>query len=113
MLYGFSRITARTIVSTMLGQEVPDLDDVANSALSELAMMMTVRATAELSAAGYECQFSVPVVVDVPGTILNISSSQMKMGFSSDLGLLNIRIALADNAHDDEDSLDWLWSRWR
>ena len=113
VLYGFSRITARTIVSTMLGQEVPDLDDVANSALSELAMMMTVRATAELSAAGYECQFSVPVVVDVPGTILNISSSQMKMGFSSDLGLLNIRIALADNAHDDEDSLDWLWSRWR
>ena len=105
VLYGFSKITARTIVSAMLGQEVPDLDEVANSALSELAMMMTVRATAE--------QFSTPVVVDVPGTVLNISSSQMRMSFASDLGLLSIRIALADNLHDDEDSLDWLWQRWR
>ena len=91
---------------------MPDLDEVANSALSELAMMMTVRATAELSAAGYVCQFSAPVVVDVPGTVLNISNSQMRMNFSSDLGLLSIRIALADNSHDDEDSLDWLWQRW-
>ena len=123
VLYGFSRRTARAIVSTMLGQKVKDLDDVAGSAISELANMITLHATAQLANSGYSCEFKSPIIVDTPGTTIKLGESQAKIAFTSELGELNVMIALvgeasqqvaaAANARTSQDSLGWLWQRWQ
>ncbi len=113
ILYGFSIKTARTIVATMLGEEHRGLDEVARSALSELANMITVNAASELGTAGYTCKFGQPTLLVPTGTpVQNIGDSQLRLSFSSDVGFLHIRIALSDKTAGD-DSLGWLWQQWR
>lgn len=123
VLYGFSRKTARRIVATMLGQKVKDLDDVAESAISELANMITIHATAHLANSGYSCEFKPPIIVDTPGTPIKMGESQVKVAFASEIGELNVVIALVGevgeqvaataNPGTGQDALGWLWQRWQ
>jgi len=114
VLYGFSLNTARTMIDCIMGEEVQNWDDVAGSALAELAQMITTRATAELAAARYKCQFSVPMVVEAIGQPLNVGVDQIQVSFVSQIGPLNVRFALDDaTVVKDNDLLDWLRMRYK
>ena len=57
-LYGMSDVTASKIAAQMLGQDVDEIDELASSALGELANMITGNATTYLEAAGYTCDIT-------------------------------------------------------
>ena len=112
VIYGFNLSTAKKVVGTMMGQEVKSLDDVANSALAELANMITVHASAELSASGVGCTFNAPLILQPAGIRLEyMTNPHMRATFGSELGNLNIHISLY-NSNQDAD-VDWLMQRWR
>jgi chemotaxis protein CheX len=111
VIYGFSIGTARKVVGKMMGEEVKRLDDVANSALAELANMITVHASAELSASGIACTFNAPLILQPAGVpIKYMANPHVRASFGSDLGSLNIHIGLASTSRDED--VDWLMQRW-
>lgn len=112
VMYGFNLGTAKKVVGQMMGQEVNTLDDVAASALVELANMISVHASAELSNAGFNCKFDQPVLISPAGSWLAyMTNPHIKAMFASDLGNLVIHIGLHSDSSDD--STDWLWQRWK
>lgn len=114
VLYGFSRNTARTMIDCMMDEEIQNWDDVAGSALGEMAQMITTHATSELALANYKCQFSVPMIIETIGQPLNVNSDQIQVSFVSEIGPLNIRFALNDTTVvKDDDLLDWLRMRYK
>ncbi len=64
IVYNFSRDTARTIASTMMmGMPVPELDDMAQSAISELGNMLAANAGMLLEAQGVSMNISPPTLI--------------------------------------------------
>lgn len=109
VLYGFSLATARTMIDCIMDEEIQNWDDVAGSALGELAQMITSHATSALSAANYKCRFSVPMIIDRVGAPLNVVTDQIQVSFVSEIGPLNVRFAIEDaTVAKDDDLLDWL-----
>lgn len=97
VLYEFNQTTALSVAGTMLGEQLETLDEMALSALGELANMITGNATTLLAQAGYECEISPPVILEPRGLSLNITGGiQIKVEFMSESGPLGIRIGLAE-----------------
>lgn len=71
VIYGMSLVTADQIASLMLGQPVRTFDQLAASAIAELANMITGNAMALLSEAGYICDITPPSIIR--GTNVKIS----------------------------------------
>ncbi|HLK59276.1 MAG TPA: chemotaxis protein CheX [Chthonomonadaceae bacterium] len=77
VIYGMSLVTADQIASLMLGQPVRTFDQLAASAIAELANMITGNAMALLSEAGYVCDITPPSIVrgtNVKISMLNVPS---------------------------------------
>lgn len=98
VLYGFGGGTAIAVASAMIGETVTELDDMSMSALGELANMITGNAATQLSAKGYECDISPPLIIEPSGSrISTLSGMQILTSFKSEYGELNIRICLNEN----------------
>lgn len=98
VLYGFGGGTALAVASAMIGEQVTELDDMSMSALGELANMITGNAATQLSAKGYECNISPPLIIEPSGSrISTLSGMQILTSFKSEYGELNIRICLNEN----------------
>jgi len=64
VVYNFSEENAKKIASKMMmGMEVPDFDDMAQSAISELTNMLTANASIEFSKIGKNINISTPTLV--------------------------------------------------
>ena len=63
VIYGMSLITADKIASQMVGQPIRTFDQLAASAIAELANMVTGNAMLLLSEAGYVCDITPPSIV--------------------------------------------------
>src|SRR5215813_10089111 len=77
VIYGMSLVTADQIASQMLGQPIRTFDNLAASAIAELANMITGNAMALLSEAGFICDITPPSIVrgtNVKISMLNIPS---------------------------------------
>ena len=93
-----------------MGEELDELDEIALSALGELANMISGNAATELAAAGFFCQISPPLLLWPAGCrFTDKLTTQILVVLDSDLGPLHVRIDLAERP--DEDGLDWLWQR--
>ncbi len=98
VLYGFGGGTAIAVASAMIGETVTELDDMSMSALGELANMITGNAATQLSAKGYECDISPPLIIEPSGSrISTLSGMQILTSFKSEYGELYIRICLNEN----------------
>ena len=64
VLYGMNVQTALNLVSRVMGQEFPELNDLARSGVAELGNVITGQATIKLSQAGYESQISPPTMIE-------------------------------------------------
>ena len=110
VLFGFNKDTASAIVGKILGLEVQDFNEVARSALGELANMITVNAVSDLAAAGQTCQMSPTVFADHIGTkITNLGSTQRRAVFISELGFLHMRVCLVERPRGED--MGWLMNR--
>ena len=95
VLYGFSMETAKSLISTMLGDGVDASDGIALSALGEIANMITGNAATNLAEQGYRCSISPPVMLEPMGSrISTLGGSQILVTFTSAVGPLHIRISL-------------------
>ena len=98
VLYGFAGNTSLAVASAMIGEPVSELDDMCMSALGELANMITGNAATQLSAKGYVCDISPPLIIEPSGSrISTLQGMQIMTSFKSQFGELYIRISLNEN----------------
>ncbi len=97
VLYEFSEATARAIAGAMMGSPVDQLDEMALSAIGELANIITGNATIQLAAAGYSCDISPPVILQPKGLEIRATTGiQINVRFDSALGPVGIRVGLSE-----------------
>ena len=98
VLYGFAGGTGLAVASAMVGELVTELDDMSMSALGELCNMITGNAATQLSAKGYVCDISPPLIIEPSGSrISTLHGMQIMTTFKSEFGELYIRICLNEN----------------
>ena len=97
VLYEFSGDTAKGVASAMIGEPLEQMNDIALSAIGELANMITGNAATLLAGAGFVCDISPPVMLEPKGARITLpSGSQIEVQFTSTHGPFNIRIGLAE-----------------
>ena len=98
VLYEFDKETAEGVVTRMLRGPVDLHEEIALSALSELANMITGNAASQLAAAGYPCEISPTVVLNPKqsGFTFRTGTPQIQARFMSLLGELKIRVGLSE-----------------
>lgn len=97
VLYGFTQDSARSIASKMIGQEVIEMDEMALSAIGEIANMITGNAATLLANLGTECEITPPVIIEPSGSrFTTFGGPQILVKFASDLGPLHIRISMTE-----------------
>ena len=103
VLYGFTEDLVRQIVQRLVGEEVDPRDQMALSALGEIANVITGNAATQLAASGYGCDISPPVILEPVGATLTAGvPKQIQVTFESEMGLLRVRIGLAENSGSNE-----------
>ncbi len=96
VVYNMSDETARFIASKMMmGMPVDELNEMAQSALSEMSNMLTANAATNLAAMGMEVDISTPSLTVGKDFKIKISSSQylvVKMDIGGQIMELNIAV---------------------
>ena len=98
VLYGMSVVTAQKIAAAMIGSEVPALDDMALSALSELGNMITGNAATLLSQAGYDLNITTPSLIRGIDVEVSTRSPALVVPLSTPFGRVEINVALQEEA---------------
>lgn len=97
VLYGMSDQTARGLVSSMTGEEVPTFDALAESAVAELGNVITGLASGELEKAGYPCKIAPPsVVVGKGSTISTLAIQRLVIPLLTSQGQITMHVALRE-----------------
>jgi chemotaxis protein CheX len=95
VLYSMSEETALAIVSRMLGSPVEDFDAMAQSGIGELGNVITGRAGALLSDAGYPSNITPPALVIGKGTMVTtLDLNRLVMPLETDVGNLEVQVVL-------------------
>lgn len=82
----------------MTGEPVETLDEVALSALGEIANIITGNASTRLSAEGFAYDIRPPVIIEPAGSRFTTMGGQaILVKFTSDLGDLSIRVSLNES----------------
>jgi len=95
VVYGMELFMAKGIIKAMAGVEIPITDPMAESAISELANLVTGVASGTLEGNGYPCRILPPVMVK--GTAVRISTVSIPMvavPISTELGEMKIYLGL-------------------
>ena len=77
VVYSINYESAKNIASMMMGMPIEELDDMANSALSELANMLTARAATSFSNMGIQMEISTPTLLYGKNITIKMSASQV------------------------------------
>jgi chemotaxis protein CheX len=94
VLYGMSMTTAQKIASVMIGTPLASMDEMAWSAVSELANIITGRATQLLNDQGYECKISTPTVIKGWNVEVTVAVPALVVPMVTMCGSLEINAAL-------------------
>lgn len=96
VVYGFDHTTAKSVVSRMMmGAEVHEFDDMAQSALGELGNMITGKASIQLESLGVKIEISPPALVMAKD--LYISSIKIPMiivPLETEVGAIEVHLGL-------------------
>jgi len=97
VFYELSNGTAKTVAEAMCGMEFETMDEMALSAIGEMANMITGNATTALAATNFVCDISPPVLLP-RGASVTVSNPQIRAHFTSSLGDMSIRVGLSEAA---------------
>ncbi len=99
VLYGFGDNCAQAAVAKMMeAPQTQEIDQMGLSALGEIANMITGNAATLLADSGWHCEISPPVIIEPAGSrFTTVAANQMLVTFTSEMGVLRIRIALSEN----------------
>jgi chemotaxis protein CheX len=95
VLYGMSEETAKALVARMMEQPCPELDDLAQSGIAELANVITGRAGVLLSEAGCSVEIAPPALVVGHGTsISTLDLTRIVVPLQTEHGSIEAHLAL-------------------
>lgn len=96
VIYSMSEDTAKQLASAMMmGMPVTEFDEMAKSAISELANMITGNSGTNLSAQGYVIDISPPTLITGTGVHITTNIQQtIVVPIQSSVGILEINISL-------------------
>ena len=89
--------TAKQIAGAMIGAEVPQLDEMAMSAISELGNMITGNATTLISQKGYDVDITPPSVIRGEQVEVSTRVPAIVVPMNTQFGKVEINVALAEN----------------
>jgi chemotaxis protein CheX len=99
VIYSMGDNTARYIAGKMMGEEVVELDEIGQSAIAELANIITGQAGIQLETAGFASDMSPPVLVMGAGaTIATFNLTRVVVPVTTASGAFNIDIAVKEAA---------------
>jgi chemotaxis protein CheX len=97
ILYGMTLATAKAAASTMIGETVKDFDQLAVSAVGELANMISGHAMQHIHTAGFVCDITPPTIIcganirvdtiSIPAVVIPLTVSQ---------GLITVTVGLQE-----------------
>lgn len=95
VIYSMTDATALFIAGKMMGEEIDQLDDIGQSAIAELANIITGQAGIQLEASGFASDMSPPVLVMGAGaTIATFNLTRVVVPITTSSGAFNIDIAV-------------------
>jgi chemotaxis protein CheX len=90
--------TAKAFISKMLGQEIKEFNELAQSGIGELGNVVTGQASTRLAALGVLCQISVPTLIVGKGSkISTLDIDRLIVPLESDVGVMRLNLALREN----------------
>jgi chemotaxis protein CheX len=97
VLYGMSDETARHLVAQMMEQPCPELDELAQSGIAELANVITGQAGILLSRTGYSVQISPPALIVGHNTIIStLDLTRLVIPLETEYGVIEAQVALKE-----------------
>jgi len=100
-LYGMSLISAQRIASKMKEASVSEFDEVASSAIAELANMITGNATTSLEQNGFKCEITPPSLMKGIGTEITTAVPALIVPIITEFGDVEINLALTLTSKND------------
>lgn len=89
--------TAKAIVSHMLGEEVTEFNELAQSGIGELGNVITGQAATRLAQAGYNAEISVPTMIVGKGSrISTFDIDRLIVPLETEFGVIAITLALRE-----------------
>jgi chemotaxis protein CheX len=100
VFYSMNIQTALCLVGKMLGDEVREMNQLAQSGISELANVITGRASVLLSESGYEATISPPaLIIGKDAIISTLDFPRLVVPLILDKGALKIHLALREGSN--------------
>lgn len=98
VLYGFPEETALNLVGQMMGEPIPEMDELAQSGIGELGNVITGRASIKLSQSGYESVISTPsLVLGSDVRISTLDFQRLAIPLETQYGRFDIHLALRES----------------
>ena len=95
VMMGLSFDTAKAMISKMLGEEVTDFNELAQSGINELGNVIAGLATTKLGAVGYTTDISVPTLIVGKGSrISTFDIPRIIVPLETDYGPLSLTLAI-------------------
>jgi chemotaxis protein CheX len=99
VLYSMSRGTALNIASAMLGDDLEELDGLAQSGIAELGNVITGRASVKLAQTGFQSTISPPtLLLGKGGTVSTLDFPRVVVPLEGEPGSMQIHLALREAA---------------
>lgn len=90
--------TAKTIVSHMLGEEITEFNELAQSGVGELGNVITGQAATKLAQAGYKADISVPTMIVGKGSrISTFDIDRLIVPLETEFGVVSLTLALRES----------------
>jgi chemotaxis protein CheX len=98
VFYSASLDTAKAILSHILGQEVVDFDELAQSGIGELGNVITGQASTRLAKLGLTTQISVPTLIVGKGSYVStLDIDRLIIPLETELGTFRLDLALRES----------------
>jgi chemotaxis protein CheX len=95
VLLAMTEVTARSIVSHLMGQDFPDFDTLAQSGIAEIGNVVTGRAAVLLSEAGFHTNLAPPMLIIGRDTTINtLDVQRLVIPLQTSCGQVEIQVAL-------------------
>jgi chemotaxis protein CheX len=97
VFYSMDEVTGIALASKMLGENLKDLNNLAQSGIAELGNVITGSATVKLAQAGYEATISPPTLRQGKGAIIStLDYPRLVVPLVGEMGNLVIHLALRE-----------------
>ena len=107
VMYGMPQVTGLKMVSNILGQELTEMDSLAQSGIAELGNVITGAATVKFSQSGYQANISPPMVISGKGIqVSTLDFPRIVVPLDSSLGRMTVHLALRESLPGVESDLE-------